>query len=161
MLRLCADQYGTITNMAMSLAASGRKKDIEKAIELADLNMALIMHYAVPDKVTYFHKLRVIMMILKAWWLSCLRELEAMEACVREAWELANLYDQSASTNELSTSIRFYFSEEKAYSYDSTGADAVAGVESMFKDDGSIVTKKNAKYMADVIKVWEQQKRAR
>ena len=154
MIRLCADQYGTITNMAMAMAASGRKKDIEEAIELANLNMDLIEHYAIPGKITYFHKLRVIMLILKAWWFSCLHEQESMKACVKEAWELANLFDQSATGNELSESLRFYFSEDKAYSFDSTGAGAVAGVKSMFHDDGSIVTKKNAKHMADVIKVW-------
>ena len=94
------------------------------------------------------------MLILKAWWFSCLHEQESMKACVKEAWELANLFDQSATGNELSESLRFYFSEDKAYSFDSTGAGAVAGVESMFHDDGSIVTKKKAKHMADVIKVW-------
>ncbi len=81
-----------------------------------------------------------------------------MESCVKEAWELANLYDRSASGNELSESVRFYFSEEKAYSFDSTGAGAVSGVESMFEDDGGIVTKKNAKYMDGVIKAWNRLK---
>ena len=81
-----------------------------------------------------------------------------MEACVKEAWELANLYDESASSNELSSSVRFYFSEEKAYSFDSTGAGAVAGVESLFEPDDSIVTKKNIKYMKNVIKVWNNLK---
>ena len=159
MIRLCAEQYGVITNMAMALAASGRKKDIEKAIELADLNMDLIGRYAIPGKVTYFHKLRTIMLILKAWWLSCIHDKEAMQACVKEAYDLAKQYDDSTSNNELSASVRFYFSDEKAYSFDSTGAGAVAGIESMFENDKSVESAKNYKYMSDVIKAWNKIKK--
>jgi hypothetical protein len=83
-----------------------------------------------------------------------------MKACVKEMWDLANLYDRSASSNELSGSVRFYFSEDKAYSFDSTGAGAVSGIESMFEDDQSVVTAKIYKYMGKVIDEWNKLKEA-
>ena len=161
MIRLCADQYSVITNMAMSLAASGRKKDIEKAIELCDLNINLTELWGIPGKITYFHKLQTIMLLLKSWWLACIGEDDAMKACVKKTWELANLYDESASSNELSSSIRFYFSDKKAYSFDSTGAGAVTGIESMFDDDNTVVTAKNYKHMKKVIDEWNRLKNLR
>ena len=160
MIRICANQYGVITYMALTLAASGRKKDLEKAIELADMNIALTKLYGRPDQITYFHKLQTIMLLLKSWWLSALGDDAAMKTCVKEMWDLANLYDRSASSNELSGSVRFYFSEDKAYSFDSTGAGAVSGIESMFEDDQSVVTAKIYKYMGKVIDEWNRLKEA-
>ena len=160
MIRLCASQYGIITNMAMSLAASGRKKDLEKAIELADMNIALTGLYGKPGQITYFHKLQTIMLLLKSWWLACIGDDVTMKACVKEMWDLANLYDKSASSNELSGSVRFYFSDDKAYSFDSTGAGAVSGIESMFEDDHGVVTAKIYKHMGKVIDEWNRLKEA-
>ncbi len=158
MVRLCANQFTVITNMAMTISASGRNKDIEKAIELADMNIALTELWGIPGKITYFHKLQTIMLILKAWWFSCINQDEKMKDCVKNAWNLANLYDQSASSNELSSSIRFYYSDEKTYSFDSTGASAVTGIESMFENDSSVVTSKNYKHMKKVISEWNSLK---
>ena len=156
MVQLVADQFGLVTNMAMCLAASGRKKDIESAIELADLNKALIKNYAVPDKITYFDKLYTIMLILKAWWQACIGQPEAMEASIKEAWDIANMYDNADVNNELSESVRFYYSKHKAYSYDSNGSSAVAGIESMFEDDKGVVSAKNMKHMQKVIDAWNR-----
>ena len=153
-LRVSADQFAIISNMAMSLAASGRKRDIEKAIEMADMNITLAGLFGVPDKITYMNKLQTIMLILKAWWQSCLGDKAGMEASVAEAFRLASLFDSSNQTNELSSSLRFYYSKNKAYSYDSTGANAVSGIESMFEDEKTVVTARNYKYMKDVRDAW-------
>ena len=153
-LRTSADQFSIISNMAMSIAASGRKRDIEKAIEMVDANITLAGLFGAPDRITYMNKLQTIMLILKAWWQSCLGDKEAMESSVAEAFRLATLYDNSKSTNELSAGLRFYYSKNKAYSYDSTGANAVSGIESMFNEDKTVVTAKNYKYMKNVADAW-------
>jgi len=62
---------------------------------------------------------------------------------------------------DMSSSIRFYFSDKKAYSFDSTGAGAVTGIESMFDDDNSVVTAKNYKHMKKVIDEWNRLKNLR
>ena len=149
-----SDQISIISNMAMALSASCKKKDLEKAIELVDLNMELMDLFAAPGKVTYFHKIKTMMLIMKAWWQSCLGDEKAMENSVSMAYKMACEFDAANAKNELSQSLRFYFSKKKVYSYDSTGANAVTGIETMFKDDKRIVTAKTGKYMKPVMDAW-------
>ena len=116
--------------------------------------MDLMDLYAAPGKVTYCNKIKTIMLILIAWWQSCLGDKKAMENTVSMAYKMACEYDEAHAKNELSESLRFYFSKKKAYSFDSTGANAVIGIEAMFKNDKTVYSQKNYKYMQPVADAW-------
>ena len=70
---------------------------------------------------------------MKAWWLSCIKDYKSMEECVKEAYATAVRLDAEGLPFELSSSLRFYFTEDKSYFYDSFGVDAVAGIEALFE----------------------------
>ena len=64
------------------------------------------------------------------------------------------------SLHPATNSPAVYFSEDKAYSFDSTGAGAVSGIESMFEDDQGVVTARIYKHMGKVIDEWNRLKEA-
>ena len=153
-----AYEYQLITNMAIAVASTGKKGDMETAVELIDMEMALRDQFSVDDPINYTHKLKTVSLILKAWWLSGLGEYERMKECVREAYDLAVLYDKSEGASDLSRSFRFYFSKKKTSVFDSVGTSAVAGIESMFEKKQDLTNKKTYKYMGKVIEYWNKLK---
>ena len=81
-----------------------------------------------------------------------------MKECVKEAYDLAVLYDNSEGASDLSKSFRFYFSKKKTSVFDSVGTSAVAGIESMFEKKQDSTNKKTYKYMGKVIEYWNKLK---
>ncbi|MBR1640838.1 MAG: helix-turn-helix transcriptional regulator [Butyrivibrio sp.] len=154
-LRCFSTIYQLVTNVSLAMASTGKKKDIEKAIEIADFGITISNCYSKEDSIGYFHKLGTILLILKAWWLSCLGDFDTMKTCTREAYELAVRYDNSEdATSDLSKSFRFYYSKNKSAAFDSLGTSAVAGIESIFSQKPDMATKKNYKHMGPVIDYW-------
>jgi hypothetical protein len=84
-----------------------------------------------------------------------------MEECVKEAYALAVKLDAEGVPFELSSSLKFYFSDDKAYFYDTVGVDAVGGIEAMFERerDGSKAIGKNYDHMQKVIDCWNECKK--
>ena len=151
--------YQLVNNVSLAMASTGKKKDIEKAIELADFGIMLTEWYSKENSVGYFHKLKAIILILKAWWLSCLGDFDAMKACTKAAYELAVSYDSSDSaTSDLSKSFRFYYSKKKSTVFDSLGTSAVAGIDSLFSKEADESTKKNYRHMKEVVEYWNSLK---
>lgn len=155
-LRCFSTLYLLVNNVALAMASTGKRKDIEKAIELADFGIGITDQYAGNGTIGYFHKLKTILLILKAWWLFCLDRSEEAKACVKEAYDLANLHDSSAeATFDLAGSFRFYYSKNKSVAYDSIGSSAVEGIEALFEQDVDVYSKKNYNYMKPVIEYWK------
>ncbi len=155
-----ADQFRILNNMALQIASSGKQKDIKNAIEIADATITVIDTYNIKDKITYISKLKSLVIITKAWWYSCLGDITEMKRCIDDAFFLAVSFDKSGVSSDMSTSIRFYFKKKKSYSYDTIGTSAVAGIDALFTQDDDIVSKKNAKYMDNVIKYWNSLKKS-
>ncbi len=149
-----SEQYSVFSNASMTVASSGKRKDYQTAIELMDAELKILELYAKPGGLNYMHKLKTILLILKAWWLSCIKQYKEMEECVKEAYEIAVRLDEQGVPYELSSSLKFYFSEAKSYFYDSIGIGAVDGIETMFTTDENETIKKNYKYMQNVIDCW-------
>lgn len=152
------EQYEILLNTSIAVASSGKKADIKKSVELMDTEILILDAYSLSDRINYVHKLKTIALMIKAWWLSCLGEYEDMSQCVKEAYRLASLFDSQDVSSDLSTSIKFYFMEKKSYSYDSLGATAVVGIETLLHKTPDIVSNKNYKHLAKVIECWDMEK---
>lgn len=159
LLNSFSEQYSVFTNASLAVAASGKRKDYATAIELMDAEIKILKLFSKDGNYNYTHKLMTVLLILKAWWLSCIKDYDAMEKCVKEAYVMAVELDKAGIPLEMSSSIKFYFSEDKSYFYDTIGVGAVEGVESLFnkKKDKSI--EKNYPYMRNVIDCWNACKR--
>lgn len=160
LLKNFADQYVILTNFAIAIASSGKKSDIKKAIEFIDGENAILDIYGNPDKINYTHKQKAINYIIKAWWLSCLGDIDDMEKYVQKAYELAIMCDKQKSINNISNDLRFFISDKIAHVFDEMGAGTVEGIEQMFQPDGNeIPYQKNIKYLQNVIDYWNQLKK--
>ena len=150
-----SEQYSVFSNASLAVAASGKRKDYQTAIGLMDAEIKILKLFSKDGSYNYIHKLMTVLLILKAWWFSCIKDHEAMEKCVKEAYLIATELDKAGVPLEMSSSFKFYFSEDKSYFYDTIGVGAVEGIEALFnrKKDKSI--EKNYIYMRDVIDCWK------
>ena len=161
LLKNFSEQYSILVNASIAVAASCKRKDYQTAIDLIDTEMQILKLYGSDAEKNYTFKLRTILLIMKAWWLSCIRDYKHMEECVKEAYALAVKLDAEGVPFELSSSLKFYFSDDKAYFYDTVGVDAVEGIETMFERerDGSKAIGKNYDHMQKVIDCWNECKK--
>lgn len=161
LLKNFSEQYSILANASIAVAASCKRKDYQTAIDLINTEMQILKLYGSDTEKNYTFKLRTILLITKAWWLSCIRDYKHMEECVKEAYALAVKLDAEGVPFELSSSLKFYFSDDKAYFYDTVGVDAVGGIETMFERerDGSKAIGKNYDHMQKVIDCWNECKK--
>ena len=156
-----SEQYSVLTNASIAVAASCKRKDYQTAIDLIDTEMQILKLYSNDAEKNYTFKLKAILLIVKAWWLSCIKDYKGMEECVKEAYALAVKLDTAGVPFELSASLKFYFSESKSYFFDSLGVGAVAGIDALFekeKEDHKAIAK-NYDYMLKVIDCWKECKK--
>ena len=161
LLKNFSEQYSILVNASIAVAASRKRKDYQTAIDLIDTELQILKLYGSDAEKNYTFKLRTILLIMKAWWLSCIKDYKTMEECVREAYTLAVKLDAEGVPFELSSSLKFYFSEDKSYFYDTVGVDAVAGIENIFKreKEESVSIGKNYEHMKAVIDCWNECKK--
>ncbi len=156
-IRCFALQYTTINYMLMAVAADGKKESLENALEIADHELRLLDEYKKDSSVGYIDKLKAIKLMLKAWVMAALGDDKEMEALVKKAYLLASRYDKANKKNDLAEDFKFYYTEEKAYFYDSTGVEAVAGMDNLFEELKEYPAKKLVKFLPKVIECWRKE----
>lgn len=156
-LRCFALQYTTINYMLMAVAADGKKESLEMARDIADHELRLLDEYKKDSSVGYIDKLKAIKLVLKAWVMAALGDDKEMEALVKKAYLLASRYDKASKKNDLPGDFKFYYTEEKAYFFDSTGITAVAGMDNLFEELKEYPSKKLVKFLPKVIECWRKE----
>lgn len=156
-LRCFALQYTTINYMLMAVAADGKKESLKKALDIADHELRLLDEYKKDNSIGYIDKLKAIKLMLKAWVMAALGDDKEMEVLVKKAYLLASRYDKANKKNDLAEDFKFYYTEEKAYFYDSTGVDAVAGMDNLFEELKEYPSKKLVKFLPKVIECWRKE----
>ena len=157
LLRSFVSQYTTVNYMLIAVAADGRKESLQKALELADHELRILDEYKKDDEIGYMDKLKAIILLTKAWMMAAMNDNKYMEVCVKEAYRLASRYDKADNKNDLSSDFRFYYTKEKSYYYDSAGVSAVAGMENLFGQARTYLSRKMAKHIDKVIECWRKQ----
>ena len=95
--------------------------------------------------------------MLKAWVMAALGDDKEMEVLVKKAYLLASRYDKANKKNDLAEDFKFYYTEEKAYFFDSTGITAVAGMDNLFEELKEYPSKKLVKFLPKVIECWRKE----
>jgi len=113
--------------------------------------------YKKDSSVGYIDKLKAIKLVLKAWVMAALGDDKEMETLVKKAYLLASRYDKASKKNDLSGDFKFYYTEEKAYFFDSTGITAVAGMDNLFEELKEYPSKKLVKFLPKVIECWRKE----
>ena len=154
LIRCFAEQYSTVTYMALASALPGKKNSYEKALELTDYELNVMDLSRRDDSIGYIGKLKAITLVLKGWWLSGLERYDEMKAALDESYKLAVSYDKTGGRSDFSADFRFYLTKEKAYYYDSAGPDAVDGMKKLFEQLHDSPFKKVSKTLEPVIDYW-------
>ncbi|MBQ3889766.1 MAG: helix-turn-helix transcriptional regulator [Lachnospiraceae bacterium] len=145
----------SFSNASYMLASSGKKKDIEQAIEMVDSIFKIIDAFTI-EKLNYTHKLKATALSFKGWFYACLGNETEMKRCLDEAFEIAYELDKGNFSSDLSTGMRFYFSKEKMYSFDNVGIDVVSGIESVYKGQLKELNIPLNEQVDAVLKYWKE-----
>ena len=158
LLQNFADQNTVVYNTAWALSKTGKKSDLEKAIELLETSIVMSDVYGYSDRVSYMYKLRMMPMIVKACLYSFLGDSKSMEACVLETRELARKFDEADVKRDLSDFFKFYFTSKSYPAYDASGTDAATSIAALLQRKMEEETGKKKKCIQKVIDAWNSAK---
>ena len=159
MLSCFVDTYSCLTNTASCLAKEGTKKDYEVSLEMLDTTLMFLDAFSMKDKINYSQKLATPVYFLKGYLYELLGETEKMKECIKTSYKLSLEYDNSERISDLSESVKYYFIEKKAYSYDNVGSSAVEGLETIFNENIKELSGKEKETLETVIKYWQSVKK--
>ena len=122
-----------VVTSANMISSSETEQDIKTALDISESGALMLDAFCKNDSVNYIYKLKSSIYMQKAWWLACLKRTGEMHACVEEAYRMAHLYDTEAVSTDFSSSLKF-LNRTEVHVFDSIGADAVSGIDSLLKD---------------------------
>ncbi len=126
---LVMNLFGVVTSstyMVLALTCTGKKENIDSALELAETTIRLIKLYTA-KKVGYFSKYESLFHVMKAYIYALLQDEEMMKKCVNIGKQLAVKYD-GIDSEDVSKNMRFYYADKPFMAVDSIGKSAVDGI---------------------------------
>lgn len=111
LFRNLMQEYDLSFNMSWAIMERGKNKDFRDACDLIDRSVAYIDSAGL-GKICYISKMKVILLVIKALALSCLKEYEKMRKTIDEAYALAKKYDANPN-NPFSDCIKFWYAKEE------------------------------------------------
>ena len=148
--------YELSTSMAIALACTDKRENYSEAINLVDWGIG-IMDMTSDSSLGYFAKLKSVLIILKAMFLSCVKEYDQMEKCIDKAYELAKKFDEAPS-NDLASKMKFWHEGDdyKPFAHDTLGIGAVEGIDVLFTQSPSFIQEKIVGKMDRAEKYWKK-----
>ncbi|MBR6403377.1 MAG: helix-turn-helix transcriptional regulator [Eubacterium sp.] len=142
--------------MLFALSRTGKKKDKEAALELADVNIDVMRRFETADT-GYFTKLEALFYILKAYINACLGMDKDMKKCVETGKALARKYDEDGMMRDVAKSIKFYYSDKETFNaIDAIGESAVEGIGESFMKLFSKVSGGDKKILKKLSDCWDE-----
>ncbi len=156
LLKYFVEQLTTVNNMAETLMESGKSADLTAAADLVESELKIVGDYGAKGEINVTYKLKSMLCILMSYILSYMGKHEKMKEYVKEAYELAMLFDEAKISDDFLVGLRYnYFSGENVKAYDATGTDAIQSIGKMIEKKLEDVPEKNKKYIYSVLKCWE------
>ncbi|RKM56896.1 helix-turn-helix domain-containing protein [Butyrivibrio sp. CB08] len=149
------EQLNTVFYLGGAFSTVGKKAEIRKALEMLDVEIKFVEGSFIDGKVSYCHKTKALLYIVKACLYSRLGETEEMNKCVKKAYKLAREYDTACDVDDLNSSIKFLFTKSKIVTHDTTGKGAIDSIDNILQyrfrgNDGKI-----PRQIAAVKKAWD------
>ena len=148
--------FGFITSaiyMMLALAGIGKKDKYNEGLDLADSVLQTIEYYKT-DKVGYFNKYEVLIMVMKAYLYAALKDDKMMLECLKTGKKLALEFDENSS-NDVAQNFKFYHNMKKSFvAIDSIGASAYNGVIESLNDQFLVVEGLDKKIIKKIEDYW-------
>ena len=125
-------------NMIVGLSATGRKGDIETALDLVETSFKMMKLYKTKE-IGYFSKFEAFFHILKAYLYACLRDYSEMEKYIKRGKTLAAEHDRKCTSHDIARDIKYFFAKNQTFTpYDSIGESAVEGIKRILNEFKSV-----------------------
>lgn len=157
-LRCFGSSCEALSNTSYILASSGKRKDIEKALEMTDSVLQVIDAFAT-QKLNYTHKLKATALSFKALYYDCLGDHENMKKNLEESYKIAYAMDKENITSDLSKGMKYYFIDKSLYSFDNIGVGVVKGIENCFENELATLNSPLNDHLAPVLEYWNELKK--
>ena len=147
-----------LSNTSYILASSGKRKDIEKALEMID-SMLMIIDAFTLKKLNYTHKLKATALSFKAFYYECLGDHESMKKNLKEAYRIAYEMDKENVSEELAKGLKYYFIDKPLFSFDNIGVGVVKGIENGFRKELIVPNSPLNDHLTPVLEYWKELKK--
>ena len=157
LIKLYAEQLTTVNNMAEALMETGKRADLENAVDLVKTELKIVCDYGTPGKVNITYKLKALLCTLMAYLQSFLGEMEKMEGYIKEAYELARQFDAAGIGDDFFAELRYnYFKKENVKAFDATGTTAIDGISTMIAKKLEDAPSENKEKIRQVLDCWKR-----